>query len=35
LILARELDTDSQETSLRDKEARLVARERQLAERQI
>jgi hypothetical protein len=35
LILAWELDIDSRETSLRDQEARLAARERQLAERQI
>jgi hypothetical protein len=34
-ILARELNADSRETGLRDQEARLVARERQLAERQM
>jgi hypothetical protein len=34
-ILARELDADSWETDLRDQEAGLVARERQLAERQM
>jgi hypothetical protein len=34
-ILARELDADAREAGLRDQEARLVARERQLAERQI
>jgi hypothetical protein len=34
-ILARELDADSRETGLRDPEARLAARERQLAERQM
>jgi hypothetical protein len=34
-ILARELDADAQEAGLRDQEARLVARERQLAERQM
>jgi hypothetical protein len=34
-ILAHELNTDSRETGLRDQEARLVARERQLVERQM
>jgi uncharacterized protein (DUF3084 family) len=34
-ILADELDADSRETGLRDQEARLAARERQLAERQM
>jgi hypothetical protein len=34
-ILARDLDVDAWDTGLRDKEARLVARERQLAERQM
>jgi hypothetical protein len=35
IALARELDTDARDTGLRDQEARLVARERQLAERQL
>jgi hypothetical protein len=34
-ILAHELNADSRETGQRDQEARLVARERQLAERQM
>jgi hypothetical protein len=34
-ILADELDADSRETGLRDQEAKLAARERQLAERQM
>jgi hypothetical protein len=34
-ILAHELDADRRETGLRDQEARLAARERQLAERQM
>jgi hypothetical protein len=34
-ILAHELDADSRETGLRDQEVRLVARERQLVERQM
>jgi hypothetical protein len=34
-ILACELDADAQEAGLRDQEARLAARERQLAERQM
>jgi hypothetical protein len=34
-ILVCELNADSQDTGLRDQEARLVARERQLAERQM
>jgi VIT1/CCC1 family predicted Fe2+/Mn2+ transporter len=34
-ILDHELNTDSRETGLRDQEARLVARERQLVERQM
>jgi hypothetical protein len=32
-ILARDLDVDAWDTGLRDKDARLVARKRQLAER--
>ena len=34
-ILARELDADARDTGLRDQEAQLVARERQLVERQM
>jgi hypothetical protein len=34
-ILACELDADARETGLRDQDARLVAQERQLAERQM
>jgi hypothetical protein len=34
-ILARELNTDARDTGLRDQEARLAARERQLAEQQM
>jgi hypothetical protein len=34
-ILARELDADAREAGLRDQEARLAARKRQLAERQM
>jgi hypothetical protein len=35
LILASKLDVDSRETGLRDQEARLAARERQLAKLQM
>jgi hypothetical protein len=34
-ILARELDADARDTGLRDQEARLAVRDRQLAERQM